>query len=250
MMNQFDHLRLFQTADGSKTLKDDALNVTYRSSQGAQGESRHVFLGHSGLRSDQKSWSVFELGFGAGRNCWETIHAFLAVPEALKLLYVAVDHAPISSALLKQVFEGTEMPAPIWRCFESLFAPGALQVQTLSLPHERTIELHLHQKDWRQIPENLGQFDAMYHDPFGPQDNPDAWDEACFQWAATQIKDEGRLVTYAAAGHVRRSMQRAGFVVAKAPGFGQKREMTIAALNEKGLGDFKRVSVASTEAQG
>ena len=102
MRNQLEHLRLLQTEDGSKTLMDEALNVTYRSTQGAQGESRHVFLGHASLSSNQSVWSVFELGFGAGRNCWETIQAFLQAPAVSKLHYVAVDHAPISNALLRR----------------------------------------------------------------------------------------------------------------------------------------------------
>ena len=45
----------------------------------------------------------------------------------------------------------------------------------------------------------------------------------------SHLKDTGRLVTYAAASHVRRAMQTSGLVVARAPGFGGKREMTVAA---------------------
>ena len=119
-----NHLRLIQTDDGSQTLQDDALAVTYRSTQGAKGESQHVFLGQSGLDPQGKKWSVFELGFGGGRNCWETIHAFLNRPDATHLLYVSVDHAPISMELLRTLLDNEPVPAEVWQCLRDCWGQG------------------------------------------------------------------------------------------------------------------------------
>jgi len=249
MNSQMNHLRLIQTDDGSQTLQDDALEVTYRSTQGAKGESQHVFLGQSGLQAQQRSWSVFELGFGGGRNCWETLHAFLNRSDATHLLYVSVDHAPISMELFRTLLDNEPVPAEVWQMFEGLLGPGAHQVQRLVWSDGRVIELQLYQQGWEQVPSHLGPFDVVFHDPFGPQDNPQAWTEDCFRWEKSQLKLSGRLVTYGAAGHVRRNMEQAGFIVGKASGFGRKREMTVAVLDDKELKGLKRFTNTKTGRQ-
>ena len=90
------------------------------------------------------------------------------------------------------------------------------------------VVLTLHKTHWENIPHDKYAADAIYHDPFGPRENPEAWSERCFAWQKSHLKDTGRLVTYAAASHVRRAMQTSGLVVAGTD-FGGKREMTVAA---------------------
>ena len=57
--------------------------------------------------------------------------------------------------------------------------------------------------------------------PIWATGQPQAWTEDCFRWEKSQLKHSGRLVTYGAAGHVRRNMEQAGFIVGKASGFGR-----------------------------
>ncbi|MEM1349640.1 MAG: hypothetical protein AAGI01_13850, partial [Myxococcota bacterium] len=52
------------TADGSHTLRDLELDVTYRSLQGARAEARWVFLNGTRITARPGPWRVLEFGFG------------------------------------------------------------------------------------------------------------------------------------------------------------------------------------------
>ncbi len=69
------------------------------------------------------------------------------------------------------------------------------------------------------------QIDAWFLDGFAPIKNPDMWQPTLYQQMARLTKPEGSFATFTAAGDVRRGLQRAGFEVVKAQGFGRKREM-------------------------
>ena len=240
------NLQAIQTEDGSHTLIDGEQRICFRSTQGAKGESRHVFVGPSNLASHHGPWWVFELGFGAVRNCWETLQAFSQNPRVPSLVYEAVDYAPLSLENLRQAFTHEPIPDFLWHAFGALLQPGADRSVDLVWPDGRPVSLRLRQRHWRDVLEGNGQANVFYHDPFGAEDNPEAWTEACFRWAKSHLKPQGRLVTYAAAGHIRRAMLQAGFYVAKAPGFSRKREMTVAALDPNQLLGWKTIKAPTT----
>ncbi len=229
MASGFD-LQIVETRDGSLTLRDGALGATYRSERGAAGESEHVFVNGSGLRELKDAWNVFELGFGGGRNCLQTIAAFLDAPLVTELQYTTVDYEPIPLAL----FDALYLKSPYASLAEKvrnvlLHQKHSESVYETQLSPDKKIILKLLKTHWAKIPHGACYADAVYHDPFGPRDNPDAWSEACFKWQASQLKPSGRLVTYSAASASRYAMRSAGLVVARGPGYGGKREMTIAA---------------------
>ena len=176
------------------------------------------------------SWTVFELGFGSGRNCLQTIEAFCEATQADTLHYIAIDYAPIELAFFDALYANTvhaSLAVKIRTVLES--NDDNPVVKTFEFAADKNVVLTLHKTHWENIPKNQYAADAIYHDPFGPRENPEAWSERCFAWQKSHLKDTGRLVTYAAASHVRGAMQTSGLVVARAPGFGGKREMTVAA---------------------
>lgn len=92
---------------------------------------------------------------------------------------------------------------------------------------------------WQQQQVAPRHFDAYYHDPFGPRVSPDCWTVDCFRWAGAALKAEGRLLTYGAASAARSAMRESGLVVARAPGAGRKREMTVASPSLQALEGLK-----------
>ena len=66
--------------------------------------------------------------------------------------------------------------------------------------------------------------DAWLLDGFTPSKNPDMWQPALYQQMARLSHLKTTFATFSAAGHVRRALQKAGFQVKKASGYGKKRE--------------------------
>lgn len=81
-----------------------------------------------------------------------------------------------------------------------------------------------------------GPADAWYLDGFSPAKNPDMWSDALMDLVFDRTSPGGTFATYTVAGWVRRNLMAAGFEVARAPGFGRKREM---------LTGFRRAAGAS-----
>ena len=145
------------------------------------------------------------------------------------LLYIGVDFQP-----------PTPEHIPTDQAYAHLIQEALDGVQTTGKTTEVTegqITLRLHARHWNLLAEET-IIDAAYHDPFAPADNPEAWTEACFQWWKKWLNPNARLATYSAAGHVRRALAAAGFWVARAPGPGRKREITIASPSREALAGF------------
>jgi len=224
------------TADGSRTLYDVQKDIHFRSLDGARSESAYVFYQGSGLPTQPAPYTILELGLGTGLNLLFTLDQLAkSAPEA------AVDyHVVESDALSPEIFLDLEhtrwLHDPRWN---DLLAQGLSQLQAraeiLTLAYKQA-RITIYPQRWQAtvLPAEL-QVQAIYHDPFGPEDNPDCWTVDCFRWSSQHLSDQGRLVTYAASTQMRRAMVQAGLVIASLPGSGRKREMTVAARQESAL---------------
>ena len=113
--------------------------------------------------------------------------------------------------------------------------PGVKAPPPRQFASER-IRLTLYHGRWQEtvLPADL-TVHSIYHDPFGPKDNPDCWTEACFLWSGRHLLPQGRLVTYAANTALRREMVKAGLFIGSRRGSQLKREMTMAARTLEAL---------------
>ena len=84
----------------------------------------------------------------------------------------------------------------------------------------------------KSVPAWEGMADAWYLDGFSPAKNPELWEPDLIRAVAKHTTPCGTAATYSAAGHVRRSLADAGFIVERAPGFGRKRHMTTARMQD------------------
>ncbi len=80
------------------------------------------------------------------------------------------------------------------------------------------------------LPAWQGRADAWFLDGFSPAKNPELWGDALMRAVADHTAPGGSAASYTAAGFVRRGLEAAGFSVARRPGFGRKRHMTVARL--------------------
>jgi tRNA U34 5-methylaminomethyl-2-thiouridine-forming methyltransferase MnmC len=69
------------------------------------------------------------------------------------------------------------------------------------------------------------QFHLVYFDAFGPDKQPEVWDEQLFSKIAKQLVKNSILTTYSTKGTVKRALKNQGFLIEKLPGPPGKREV-------------------------
>jgi tRNA 5-methylaminomethyl-2-thiouridine biosynthesis bifunctional protein len=237
--------RIIVTEDDSRTVFLPDRGIHYRSVFGALGESRHVFLGGSGLLQKPTPWRILELGFGTGLNFLTTAEAFLAVFDDGLLDFHTVDWRPLSPEFFRDLgYEQWVQNPDLLTLVEEALALGQVPrddtIQVTGL--NGRIRLTLYPWDWREIPTANLQVDAVYHDPFGPDANPDSWSVDCFRWSSAAMTPQARLATYGASTRTRIAMTAAGLYLARPEGYGKKREMTVAALSPEPLQGLRRIN--------
>lgn len=217
------------TADGSQTLFSERYAQTFHSDKGALSESRHVFLAASGIAErlqNRQPSSVLEVGFGTGLNFFLT--ADVALKHEVALTFVSLEQTLLASELVRSLqydsfLEYPEILTAYLRFRDSLAkdcTPGPQQFSYGTL----RLELLLGEATVQNLPESY--VDAIYHDAFSPDANPELWSESFFSKLYQALKPEGKLTTYSVKGEVRRRLKALGFAVEKLPGpVAGKREM-------------------------
>lgn len=201
----------------------------YYSLEDGVAETSHVFIDGNALPARfGGDFHIAELGFGTGLNFlvawahWDQLgrpgnlhfHSFEAFPMAAPDMASALSHFPSIKPYADRL------------C--AAWSPGADRLQFDDGP---TLTVTI--GDARQtVPHWTGQADAWFLDGFSPAKNPELWDPALLCAVGKHTKPGGTAATYSAAGHVRRSLEVAGFDVTRAPGFGRKRHMTVARMSD------------------
>ncbi len=215
--------------DSGVTWRDDLVPVSrrfddpYFSLQGGLAETGHVFLAGNGLPDRFGGlFRIGELGFGTGLNVLATQAAWRAAGRPGDVRFTTFEGFPMT-------------PDEMARALSAFPEVGALVPGLLSavaegggvLEHGFTIEIVA--GDVREtLPAWNGMVEAWYLDGFAPAKNPEMWGVDVMNAVAARLVPGGRLATYTAAGHVRRTLAEAGLEVSRAPGYGRKRHMTLA----------------------
>jgi tRNA U34 5-methylaminomethyl-2-thiouridine-forming methyltransferase MnmC len=194
-----------------------AFDDPYFSLAGGFDETAHVFLAGNDLPARLRpGFQVAELGFGTGlnllalagvANCPTRFTSFEAFP------LTAPDIARALSAFAMIGPSGAEFVAH-WAAGKRAFQLGPVAVEVIIGDARET------------LPQWPGRADAWFLDGFAPAKNPELWGTDLLAQVAHHTAPGGTFATYTAAGHVRRSLQDAGFSVARAAGFGTKRHMS------------------------
>lgn len=229
-----------QTADGSYTLYQADRDVHFRSVDGARSEAEYVFLEGTRLAESPEDWSVLELGLGPGLNFLVTAQAALKAQK--KLFYHVVEYRPLAPEWVdKMSYADWVEDTALLTLLKEALALAATQEHVV-LDYSG-ITLALYACDWRDLKWSQSlNVRAVYHDPFGPKDDPESWQQTCYEWYARHIAQEGILATYGASGALKRALAKSGWYIASRKGAGRKREMTLASRSEAPLTPYKRLS--------
>jgi tRNA U34 5-methylaminomethyl-2-thiouridine-forming methyltransferase MnmC len=238
-----------QTNDGSPTLHSPRFDQHYHNPHGALSESRHVFWQQAQLPerlTESDSLSIFEVGLGSGLNFFMLLNELRAlkqtgtpIPDTLQYTAVEAYPIPLDTALnlkFDEVFEYISASD-----VEELFGSLEPDLNTISFDE---IEVYI----WANLmesfvpPESVLPFQVIWQDAFSPDANPDLWTDQVFRKLADWSDDSTLMTTYCAAVSARAAMAVGGWKVARAEGALFKREMTIAALEEQLLTNYKRVN--------
>lgn len=206
----------------------------YHSASGAFAQARHVFIGGNALPrrwQGRRLFTILETGFGIGGNFLATWAAWRADPaRSERLAFVSLEKHPFSAADLRVLHARLVADATIAPLAAELavaWPPLIGGVHRLSFDSGRvTLTIAFGDAlDW--LPKLWLRADALYLDGFAPAKNPDMWAPPLFKALAHLAGADATLATYTCAGNVRRGLEAAGFVCAKAPGFAGKRDMLV-----------------------
>lgn len=257
-------MNVIQTADGSPTLFSERYNESFHSTFGAATESRYVFLESSGVSERLRlglPTRILEIGFGLGLNA--LLSCDTAIASKTPLSYHAFEHdfgiCEMSRSVdFSQLLDRPELAGVLQTHLGNVVRPSEVPSSDVHLYSERNpdtteippeansldsharctvvefapeVTLNLHWGDATTDIPSPCKFDAVYLDAFSPDNNPECWTEAFFEYLRPRMAPHAKLSTYCAKGSVRRALMAAGFMVNKLPGPPGKREIMVASLN-------------------
>ncbi|HVN57200.1 MAG TPA: tRNA (5-methylaminomethyl-2-thiouridine)(34)-methyltransferase MnmD [Bacteroidales bacterium] len=211
-------LRLTETSDGSHTLFVPLLNEHYHSVNGAVNESMIVFIRNGYEFCRANPLNILEIGLGTGLNALLTL--MRSVSEKRRVNYTAIEKYPLDDGILSALNH-------------SSFA-GNDGVMLSKLIHSAEWNRQTQLNDYFILTKIMsdfvtdeipGFFDLVYFDAFGPEKQPEMWDEALFRKIACSLNEPGVLVTYSVKGSVKRALKASGFSIELLKGPPGKREV-------------------------
>nr|WP_311529366.1 bifunctional tRNA (5-methylaminomethyl-2-thiouridine)(34)-methyltransferase MnmD/FAD-dependent 5-carboxymethylaminomethyl-2-thiouridine(34) oxidoreductase MnmC [uncultured Ralstonia sp.] len=204
----------------------------YHSTEGGLAQAHHVFLGGNrlpGAWQGKSTFTIVETGFGQGLNFLATWAAWRDDPQhCARLDFVSIEKHPFDRASLSIVHPRSGALASLAETLRQSWPVPVPGVHRLVFEGGRVTLTLLFGDAMEVLPQLSCAADAFYLDGFSPAKNPDLWQPRVFRQLARVARAGATLATYTAAGFVRRGLQEAGFEAHRAPGFGTKRDMTIA----------------------
>lgn len=206
----------------------------YFSRDNGLAEARYVFIDQNGLQERFRTLGAHQhfviaaTGFGTGLNflaAWAEWQTQRPADDNAILHFISVERFPLPRADLEKALS----------CWPELAAQAAgliAQYPPLIQGAHRlvlaggSVRLTLYFGDvleaWRDME---FQADAWFLDGFASDLNPEMWPDEAIRLIPNHSKPGTTLATFTSAGPITRSLETAGFVMQRAPGFGDKPEM-------------------------
>jgi tRNA U34 5-methylaminomethyl-2-thiouridine-forming methyltransferase MnmC len=215
-------MKIILTEDGSHTLLPEGTSEHYHSIKGARTESQYVFIeqGFQHLPAMVNPVRILEAGFGSGLNALLTWDA--AQSGLRRIHYVGLETRPLEKAIW------SKLNHPDFMSFEAGYkAFQEMHLSSWDTPVFIGEHFVLHKLNQSILDVTLknGAFHLVYFDLFSFEVNPDLWGLPVFDKLYRAMAPGGILVTYAAKGEIRRTMEKSGFQTARLNGPPGKREM-------------------------
>lgn len=208
-----------------------AFGDVYHARAGALAQAQHVFLRGNGLPGrwrGRREFVVLETGFGLGNNFLATWHAWRGDPtRCQRLVFVSVEKHPLRRNDLAMVHRHHPWPQLAGELVARwpVLTPN---VHRLEFESGRVVLLLALGDVQEVLPALDAEVDAFFLDGFAPARNQQMWSGTVYQQLARLSAPGATAATWSVARAVREGLTDAGFEVQTAPGFGGKREMTVA----------------------
>jgi tRNA 5-methylaminomethyl-2-thiouridine biosynthesis bifunctional protein len=207
----------------------------YFSAEDGLAEARAVFLAGCGLPqrwAGRTRFTVGELGFGTGLNVAALIELWSRErPAGGRLHIFSVEAHPISAKDAGRALAHWPELADLAARLTAEWPGRARGVHRLEFA-DLGVVLDVVVGDAAEALAGWsGRADAWFLDGFAPARNPAMWSDEVLSLVAARSAPGAVAGTFTVAGQVRRGLATAGFAVAKAPGFGRKRERLTAVLS-------------------
>lgn len=201
--------KVARTGDGSFSIYNKELDEYYHSRNGALTESKHVFIDAGVSFLNRNRLCILEFGFGTGLNCLLTLKA----DSDTAIDYDAVELFPLSRDIVSQFADQMDF-SDDREVFLALH----------DAPWEESVSINdrfclcKFQDDFVRFSVKTAFYDLIYFDAFAPEKQPELWSLDVMKKMYSGLRPGGVLVTYAAAGFVKRNLREAGFKVKRLPG--------------------------------
>lgn len=251
-----DHARLQWDEDGQPV--SSAFGDVYFSRANGLEETRHVFLQHNQLTERWQRlkagehFTIAETGFGSGLNFLAAWQLWLAaaLPEA-QLHFVSVEKFPLTKIDLKRALalwpELSDFTAQLIEAYPVFIGTGFHRLSFLDGRIKLTLIINDAATGFAQLlatphpafANQCAKIDAWFLDGFAPSKNPQMWSDELFN-AIRQLSHAGTTAaTFSAAAIVKQGLKFAGFNIQKVAGFGRKREMVKACMEQEPVFDHQ-----------
>lgn len=207
----------------------------YHAQAGALAQADYVFLRGNGLPErwrGRKAFTVCESGFGQGATflaCWQAWR--LDPQRSERLHFISFEAHPFRLADLAQLHarlpEDVQDIAAELRAQWPVLTPGIHRLDLAQGRLSLTLVLGPIEHYVREVQACV---DAFFLDGFAPRLNPDMWSRTIFSQFVRLAAPGATAATWCSASQVRKNLEAAGFQVERVPGFGMKREMSVARL--------------------
>lgn len=248
-MNEFKgslgQYKIIKTEDNSVTIWSEFFDENCHNLSGAYEETVHNYIEGTHLKEqiNNPEINVFDVGFGLGVGL-EALINFIAnspISPSTLINYISIElDEEFCLWTLKEKFPEFKFTKD-QNILKLITAIKNIDAQEIEL--KVTIYLGDGRKTIREASEKkeLPRFSAIFQDAFSPKKNPALWTTEWFRLLKENSHQDVYLSTYSSATYVRKAMVEAGWFIFNAPGFGQKKTMTVADL--KGPSDPKAIEL-------
>ncbi len=221
-------------------------------------ETRHVFLQHNQLSERWQQltagehFTIAETGFGSGLNFLAAWQLWLnTAPASAQLHFVSVEKFPLTKPDLQRALalwpELDEFIAQLLAAYPTFVGTGFHRLSFMDGRIKLTLIINDASTGFAQLlatthpafASQCAKIDAWFLDGFAPSKNPQMWSDALFT-AIRQLSRAGTTAaTFSAAAIVKQGLTLAGFTIQKVAGFGRKREMVKACMEQAPAIDYQ-----------